>query len=248
MVRAILIDDEQAVREYFQGVVKQYFQNDIELLASVASVKEGVKAINTLKPELVFLDIEMPVENGFQLFEYFGDIDFEVVFITAYQQHAIKAFRFAALDYLLKPVDPEQLAEAIQRFKQKNRHFSKLRVNTFLTNQTNDLEINRKIIFPSRNGYQVIRLSEILFCKAETSYSTIFTLDDGSFTVVSNLKNLEEILPSNVFVRCHKSFIINLNFVKSFDKQKGKAILKTGHEVDVASRRIDEFISALTNN
>jgi len=190
----------------------------------------------------------MPNENGLQLFEYFGDeVDFEVVFVTAYQKYALNAFRYAALDYLLKPVDYIQLGETIQRFKRKARNYSKIKIDTFINNLSNDLEINKKVIFPTRNGYQILKMSNILFCKAEVNYSTIYTIDNNSFTIVSTLKNLEEMLPSKVFFRCHKSFLVNLNYIKTYDKSRDKIILENGKELEIATRRIESFIEVLTS-
>jgi len=248
MIRAIIVDDEKDARDSIQLIFSQFFTDEVEIVASLSSVKEAVKAINVLKPELVFLDIEMPNENGLQLFEYFGDeVDFEVVFVTAYQKYALNAFRYAALDYLLKPVDYIQLGETIQRFKRKTRNFSKIKIDTFINNLSNDLEINKKVIFPTRNGYQILKMSNILFCKAEVNYSTIYTVDNNSFTIVSTLKNLEEMLPSKVFFRCHKSFLVNLNYIKTYDKSRDKIILENGKELEIATRRIESFIEVLTS-
>lgn len=248
MIRAIIVDDEKDARDSIQLIFSQFFTDEVEIVASLSSVKEAVKAINTLKLELVFLDIEMPNENGLQLFEYFGDeVDFEVVFVTAYQKYALNAFRYAALDYLLKPVDYIQLGETIQRFKRKARNYSKIKIDTFINNLSNDLEINKKVIFPTRNGYQILKMSNILFCKAEVNYSTIYTVDNNSFTIVSTLKNLEEMLPSKVFFRCHKSFLVNLNYIKTYDKSRDKIILENGKELEIATRRIESFIEVLTS-
>lgn len=248
MIRAIIVDDEKDARESIQLIISQFFSEDVEIVASLPSVKDAVKAINSLKPELVFLDIEMPNENGLQLFEYFGDdIDFEVVFITAYQKYAITAFRYAALDYLLKPVDYQQLGETIQRFKRKTRNYSKVKIETFINNLSNDLEINKKVMFPTKNGYQIIKINNILFCKAEINYSTIYTNENNSFTIVSTLKNLEEVLPSSIFFRSHKSYLVNLNFIKTYDKSRDKIILENDREIDIASRRVEQFMQILTN-
>ena len=248
MIRAIIVDDEKDARDSIQLIVSQFYNDDVEIVASLPSVKDAVKAINSLKPELVFLDIEMPNENGLQLFEYFGDsIDFDVVFITAYQKYALTAFRYAALDYLLKPVDYQQLGEAIQRFKRKTRNYSKVKIETFINNLSNDLEINKKVMFPTKNGYQILKISNILYCKAEVNYSTIYSFDNNSFTIVSTLKNLEEILPSKIFFRCHKSYLVNLNYIKTYDKSRDRIILENGREIEIATRRVEQFMQILTS-
>ncbi len=248
MIRAIIVDDESDARESLELIISQFYSEDVEVVAALPSVKEAVKAINSFKPDLVFLDIEMPKENGLQLFEYFGeDIEFEVVFITAYHKYALKAFRYAALDYLLKPVDYTQLGEAIQRFKRKARNYSKVKIDTFINNLSNDLEINKKVIFPTKNGYQIVKMSSILYCQADISYSTIFTIDNNSFTIVSTLKNLEEMLPSSIFFRSHKSYLVNLNFIKTYDRSRDKIVLENGQEIDIATRRVEQFMQVLTN-
>lgn len=248
MIRAILVDDEKDARDSFQLIVSEFFSSDIEIVASVGSVKDAVKYIISMKPELVFLDIEMPRENGLQLFEYFGDdMEFEVVFTTAYQKYAITAFRYAALDYLLKPIDYNQLGETIQRFKRRTRNFSKIKIDTFVNNLSNDLEINKKVVFPTKNGYQIVKVSNILFCQADINYSTIHLIDGTSFTIVSTLKNLEETLPETSFFRCHKSFLVNINHIKTYDKSRDKIVLDSGKEVDIATRRVEQFMEIITN-
>jgi len=248
MIRAIVVDDEKEARESVQLIISQFYSDEVEIVDTAASVKDAVKSINSLRPNLVFLDIEMPNENGLQLFDYFGEsIDFEVVFITAYQQYATSAFRFAALDYLLKPLDYTQLGESIKRYKLRTRNFSKVKIDTFISNLSNELEINRKVVFPTKNGYQVVKMSSILFCKADASYSSIHTVDNSSFTIASNLKYLEDTLPSNIFFRCHKSFIVNMNFVKTYNRNTNRIILENGAEIELASRRVEQFMNVLIN-
>jgi two-component system LytT family response regulator len=245
-IRAIIVDDEPDSRESIKLMVTQFYNNEIEIIDSVSSVKEAVRSINSFKPDLVFLDIEMPNENGFQLFEYFGnDYNFEVVFITAFQEYALSAFRYAALDYLLKPVDYKQLGEAIQRFKKTDYHYSKLRIDTYLNNLTNDLEISKTILLPAKNGYNIVKINSILYCKADGNYSNVYTQDGKSFLLTTLLKNLEERLPDSIFFRTHKSFLVNLNYVKKVDKAKNLIFLENDKVVEIASRRINEFEKVL---
>lgn len=243
MIKALIVDDEVDARISMELMINQFYNEDVEVVNSVSSIKEAVKVINTLHPELVFLDIEMPNESGFQLFEYFGDhYEFDVIFITAYQQYALSAFRFAALDYLLKPIDHKQLGEAILRFKRRNRNYSKLKIDTFINNLSNDLEINKKILLPSKDGYHILKINTIMYCRADVNYSTIYTSENKFFTIVSTLKNLEESLPNEIFFRCHKSYLVNFNFIKSFNRKMGKIILNDEKEIDIATRRIEPFM------
>ncbi|HOP05581.1 MAG TPA: LytTR family DNA-binding domain-containing protein [Tenuifilaceae bacterium] len=245
-ITAIIIDDEPDARKSLQMMLKSYFPNDIEIMQSVGSVKEGVKAINRHNPELVFLDIEMPNESGFSLFEYFHEPEFEVIFTTAHQQYALEAIKIAALDYLLKPVNPDDLEGAIERFRKRNRNYSKLKIKTFISNLENDIEVNRKIMFPVQSGYKIEKVNNILFCKAEINYSQIHTVSGPKYMVATTLKNLEELLPNNIFFRTHKSYIINLNHVSGFERKDSTVTLSGNHKVDVAIRRTDELMERLS--
>jgi two-component system LytT family response regulator len=245
-IRALIVDDEPDSRESIQLIVNQFFNDDVEIVGAVGSVKEAVRSINELTPDLVLLDVEMPNENGFQLFEYFGkNISFDVVFITAYQEYALSAFRYAALDYLLKPVDYRQFEETIRRVRKNRGQNSRIRIDTFFNNLENDLEINKKIILPTVSGYNVVKVNSILYIKADLNYSIIFTADNKSHTVTSTLKHLEDTLPASSFFRCHKSFMVNLNFVKKFDKRRSSVILENDITVEVATRRAAELEDVL---
>jgi two-component system LytT family response regulator len=245
-IRAIIVDDEKDARDSLNMMIDEFYSSDVEIVDSVSSVSEAVKSINSFKPDLVFLDIEMPKETGLQLFEYFNDnYEFEVVFITAFQKYALTAFRHAALDYLLKPLDYRQLGETIERFRKKSFRNTKVRIETYFNNLSNSPEINKKILFPSNNGYNIVKINNIIYCQAEINYSTAYTSDGKSYTMSHSLKYLEEMLPPATFFRTHKSYLVNLNYVKSFDKKRGVAILESNKAIDVASRRVDEFIKAL---
>lgn len=245
-IRAIIVDDEKDARDSLNMMIDKFYSSDVEIVDSVSSVDEAVESINSFKPDLVFLDIEMPKETGLQLFEYFNDnYEFEVVFITAFQKYALTAFRHAALDYLLKPLDYRQLGETIERFRKKSFTNTKVRIETYFNNLSSALEINKKILFPSNNGYNIVKINNIIYCQAEINYSTAYTSDGKSYTMSHSLKYLEEMLPPAIFFRTHKSYLLNLNYVKSFDKKRGVAILENNKAIDVASRRVDEFIKAL---
>ena len=245
-IRAIIVDDEKDARDSLRLMIEQFYSSDVEILSSVDSVSDAVKAIISLKPDLIFLDIEMPKENGLQLFEYFKEnYDFEVVFITAFQKYALTAFRHAALDYLLKPVDYRQLGETIDRFRIRSVNNTKLKMDTYFSNLNNALDINKKILFPSNNGYNIVKISSILYCQAEINYSTAYTSDNKSYTISHTLKYLEETLPETIFFRTHKSYLVNLNHIKSFDKKRSVAVLENNKIIDVATRRVDEFLRAL---
>ena len=245
-ITAIIVDDEADARESLGLMIKQYFAEEIEVKQTTASVKEAIKAINTHHPELVFLDIEMPGENGFSLLEYFDDYDFEIIFTTAHQHYALKAIKSAALDYLLKPIKPNDLATAIDRFKKRNRTLTKLKINTFINNLENDMEINKKVLFPTQNGYHVEKINNILYCKAEVNYAYLYTLHKEPYLITATLKYLEDLLPEKIFFRTHKSHLVNLNYITSFDRKEMKVVLENNQKVDVATRRADSLLRKLS--
>lgn len=248
MKTCVIIDDEKNARETLAKIIERYFSTKIKILFSADSVKEGVFAINKYNPDLVFLDIEMPEENGFKLFDYFDIYNFEVIFTTAYKQYAIDAIKFAALDYLLKPINFIDLRDVLTRLEKKQSKTSNnAQIEAFLSNVNNDPGNFNKIALPTLDGYQLEKVNNIVYCQAEESYCKIFTNRNEVILVARTLKNIEELLPEEVFFRIHKSHLVNMNYIKSYSKTDGYKIkLENGVELDVATRRNDEFLKALT--
>lgn len=248
MKTCIIIDDEKNARETLAKIIERYFSTKIKILFSADSVKEGVFAINKFNPDLVFLDIEMPEENGFKLFDYFDMYNFEVIFTTAYKQYAIDAIKFAALDYLLKPINFIDLRDVLTRLEKKESKTSNnAQIEAFLSNLNNDPGNFNKIALPTLDGYQLEKVNNIVYCQAEENYCKIFTNRNEVILVARTLKNIEELLPEEIFFRIHKSHLVNMNYIKSYSKSDGyKIMLENGIELDVATRRNDEFLKALT--
>ncbi|MDD3744831.1 MAG: LytTR family DNA-binding domain-containing protein [Lentimicrobiaceae bacterium] len=243
----IIIDDEINAREALDGLVQRYFNDKISVLELCSSVEEGAKAINKHQPELVFLDIEMPHGNGFELFNYFSSITFDVIFTTAHRKYAIDAIKHAAFDYLLKPVNIIELQEVLNRYqlnqvkKQKEERIEKL-----LTSLVGSGSRFSRIAFPTLTGYQLENYHTITHCLAEENYTRLFTVDGRQLVVAKNLGALEESLPDTLFFRIHKSCLVNLNYVKNYSRyQRHYVILEDGTELDVAKRRIDEFVQTI---
>jgi two-component system LytT family response regulator len=202
-INAIIIDDEVRARVSLQLLLEEYCPN-IKILEQCETLAEGIKAINKFKPNIVFLDIEMPAHSGLELFDFFNEeeIDFSVIFTTAYSQYAIKAFKFSAIDYLLKPIHPEELVEAVKRFeKTKSQNIKILKEN---------LDQNK------------LNTDQILYVKGEGSYCEI-VLSNGEKIICSRyLKNFEDILSNySNFLRVQKSYIANLNYVSVYNKSDG---------------------------
>jgi two-component system LytT family response regulator len=248
MITCIIIDDERNAREVLQKLIKRYFEDKIKVLATAGSVAEGVLHINQLNPKLILLDIDMPEENGFELFNYFDHYHFDVIFTTAYQQYAIKAIKYAALDYLLKPINFIDLKDAVLRLEKKMKIGQKQeRIEAMLSNIAIGEDIKNKIALPTMDGYRLEMINSIIYCEADENYTRIHFTSKETLLVPRTLKTIEELLPESCFFRIHKSFLININFVKSYKKtNRTKVVLETGIELDVAVRRNEKFINLLT--
>ena len=221
-MKAIIIDDEKRARISLQLIIQEYCPF-VEILADCENLSEGVKAIRKHNPDVVLLDIEMPGHSGLELLDFFeeSEVNFAIIFTTAYNEYALQAFKFSAIDYLLKPINPEQLCEAISRLekqKQKLENFRVLKENIQRENLS-------KIAVPSGNSLIFIDTSKISYIKGEGSYSTVFCANGVKNLVSRNLKNFEDILCSDPrFLRVHKSYIVNLEQVVAFNKSDGGSL------------------------
>jgi two-component system LytT family response regulator len=248
MISAIIIDDEQHARNTLKAMLMRYFPEKVKVIASVESVKEGVFAIHKLHPDLVFLDIEMPGENGFKLFDYFDQTPFSVIFTTAHQNFAIDAVKVAALDYILKPVNFVALQEAIMLFEKKRaKGISPDHIEKLLNSLNSSNDPKSKVALPTFTGYQLEKINSIVYCEADQNYTKIITIRDETILVSKPISYLEEILPTDVFFRIHKSHLVNLNFIKEYKRSEGfQVVLENGTTLDVATRRNQDFLKALT--
>lgn len=249
MVKAVIIDDEVNAQNLLEKTLERCFPNKFNVVEKCNSVDSGVLAIKKYEPELVFLDIQMPEKNGFELFKYFDVINFEVIFITAFNQFAIKAIKRSALDYLLKPVNSLELAEAIKKFDTRNKgNFAQKKLTLLLENlNVNDQQVS-KIAFPTVEGFELLHSNQILYCKAESNYCCIKQISGHTKMATKTLKYVEEILPSNAFIRIHKTFVINLNYVVRYHKTNKEVELTNGEKLPVSFRKEEEFINAILQN
>ncbi|KOY87180.1 histidine kinase [bacterium 336/3] len=242
MPKAIIIEDETKARRVLEELIKEYCP-DVEILASVDSVPEGVKAIKKFEPDLVFLDIEMPQYNGFQLFDFIEDVNFEVIFTTAYQEYAIQAFEVSAIAYLLKPIQIEKLIQAVEKVKEKHSQQSKERIQVMKS--ALGQEKVSKVALPISEGFLFVELNDIMYLTAEGAYTTILLRDSRKFLVSRNIKSFEEIFHHSFFFRPHRSYLINLNAVKQFIRQDGGYILmENGDSVSISKDKKEEFLMA----
>ena len=249
MIKAVIIDDEVNAQSLLEKTLIRYFPNKFNIVEKCNSVDSGVLAIKKFEPELVFLDIQMPEKNGFELFNYFDVVKFEVIFTTAYNQFAIKAIKRSALDYLLKPINHLDLADAVKRFETKNEgSFAQKKLSLLLENlNVNDQNVS-KIAFPTLEGFELLHSNQILYCKAESNYCSIKKIDGGLKMATKTLKHVEEILPETSFKRVHKSYVINLNYVVRYNKANKEIELTNGEKVPVSFRKEEEFIHAILQN
>lgn len=242
MIRCVLIDDESNSLEVMEWLLKKYCpQVQIEAMCQAAT--EGIEAINKYKPDLVFLDIEMPHMNGFDMLEQFEKLFFDVVFCTAYDQFAIKAFKYSALNYLLKPIDPEDLKETIRRVEEKKAVPAKEQIDLLLQHlrQTATPAVQR-VALTTSDGMLFVSTADILYCEAESNYTTV-VLKNKKILVSKTLKEIDEALSGPDFYRIHHSFLINLSHVQKFIRGDGGYIMMSdGKSVSISRSKRQEFM------
>lgn len=247
-ITSIIVDDEQDSRETLRNYLGKYCPQ-VEVLAESVNIEEAQSAILKHHPQLVFLDIEMPRGNAFDLLEKWGTIDFEIIFITAFSQYAVQAFNLSAAHYLLKPVDIEELEKAVahveERLSQKNQlsHAQILIENMAALNAQ-----NRKLVLPLLEGFEVVRMSEILYCEAQDNFTSFHLVSGKKYLICRNLKFYEKALNDFGFCRVHRSHIVNLEYVKRYIKGKGgSVILENGKEITVSNNKKAELMKRITS-
>lgn len=245
MIRAIVVDDEKPSREAICNYLRDYCEY-IQVIATASSVKTAFKAIKKHNPDLVFLDIELGDGKGFDLFTMFEKVDFKVVFVTAYSEHAIRAFRVNAIDYLLKPVKIDELKAAVEKVKKSNELPPDLeKITSIIKKLSEGTDLIPTIVIPHIKGFEVLKISEIIMCEAD-GYCTHFHLT-GKRKVVSskNLKYYEEMLTGYKFLRVHHSFLVNLIHVCSYTKQ-GQILLDEGNKAFLGDSNRKKFFKLLS--
>ena len=247
MLTAIIIDDEPKGRMALKQKLYDYCPQ-VELLAEAGDGAEGLQLIEKHKPEIVFLDIEMPRMDGFEMLKQLHDKNFHIIFTTAYDQYAIKAIKYSAFDYLLKPVDIEELKSAIERVQQQ-QHLPQAQTGKKLETLEQNLHPQsplNKIAVPTLEGLLFFNTADIIHLEAQSNYTVIFFLNHPKLTASRTLKDFEELLPPAIFFRTHHSHIINLNYIKRYIKGDGGQIeMQNGNFVDVARRKKEEFLKVV---
>jgi two-component system, LytTR family, response regulator len=249
-MRVVIIDDERMAREILEDFLKDY-TNDIEIVGQAASKAEGISLIESFRPELVFLDIEMPGGNGFDLLEEIETHNFEIIFTTAYGHYAIQAIKYAALDYIMKPLDIEELQRAVEKARNRIAETTEvtdlLRIKTLLRNLGGNAKPNQ-IVIPEVGGFKVVNMSDLLYCKSDRAYTEIHTIN-AKITSSKSLKEYDGMLSNDQFFRINKSFVINLSHVSEYRKgEGGTAIMSNGYEIEVSRRKKQEFLARFISN
>ena len=245
MIRTIIVDDEPYCCETLVTLLEEYCP-EVEVAGIFYNGKAALEAIKKLSPELVFLDVEMPHMNGFEMLERLPSINFELIFCTSYDQYALKAIRISALDYLLKPVDSDELQQAVQKVIRRSQKPIAQQLEILMQKIHAPSTPVSKIALPTMEGLQMLQVNSILHCEADSNY-TILHLKDKKRKVVScTLKEMEELLEDHSFVRVHRGYLINLNEVEKYVKgEGGYLVMSDGTTVDVSRSRKEELLKRL---
>jgi two-component system, LytTR family, response regulator len=246
MLKAIIIDDESKSRESLKILIEDFCQ-DVEVKALCQNVDEAIKAIETHNPNMVFLDIQLQRETGFDLLTKLKKFDFSVIFTTAYSEHAIKAFKFSAIDYLLKPIDIEELRGAIAKVQKQEASHIEDTLNHLIKNLKNGSSDQYKLALPSTDGLVFVKVSDILYCEASSNYTEIYMADNRKYVVSRTLKEYEDMLTDQNFFRIHNSYLINLNSIKKYVRgEGGYVVMNNDKALDVSKRKKESFLSRIS--
>lgn len=246
MLNVVIIEDEVRSQETLKSLLTE-FCDDVHVLGMAGTVGEAVKLIENRKPELVFLDIELQTGTGFDVLNQVSDRNFDVIFTTAFEQYAIKAIKFSSLDYLLKPIDIDELQDALQKARErKDTQETRQQLNLLLKNVENIPNQRKKICLSTSEGLEFIDIENITYCEANGSYTNFNIKPNVKLIVSKNLKEYENLLADHNFMRVHNSFLINLHEVKKFVKSEGGYILMNDDtQIAISQSKREEFLERM---
>ncbi|MFK7951235.1 MAG: LytR/AlgR family response regulator transcription factor [Ekhidna sp.] len=244
-MRIVLIDDDTTVRENLKTLLSIYAK-DCQVIAEANGVKAGIECLKKNKPDLLLLDVEMQDGTGFDLLSIYGKLDFNVVFVTGHNAYAIKAFKYSAIDYILKPVDPEELKTAIEKArKSPNVEEQNLAVSNLVENKEKP-DGDKKVILKDTETVYLVSTKEIIRCESETNYTKFFLVDGRKLTISKTLKEYDQLFENQSFFRTHQSHLINLLHFDRYEKKEGGSVhMKDGSTVPVAIRKKEPLMQAL---
>ena len=246
MIKAIIVDDEKNSRELIKNLIEKHCSSDVEILALAENITKAEQNIRSLNPQLLFLDIEIAGNTGFDLLSNIQDVKLDVIFTTAFDHYALKAIKYSAIDYLLKPIDAEELKIAVEKIKHKQQLKPQLdQLQLLLQNFKQQDSLLSKISLPTAQGHETILLTDIIRCESDDHYTVFHTVNKKKIMVASTLKNYEDILPSDKFFRIHNSHIVNLEFVARITKE-GYVVMKDDSHVEMSRRKKELFLQKLS--
>jgi two-component system LytT family response regulator len=246
MLRAIVIDDVDSIRTKNIDLIKAHCPN-IAIIGQANSVKSGISLIKQIVPDLVFLDVEMPDGTGFDLLQMLNPIQFKVIFITGYEDFAIRAFRFSAIDYLLKPLDPTELVEAVNKAQESlNKEVLELKLNTLFSNLERPKNLQKLVLKTAEKIYSV-NIQDIINCESDKNYTTFYFINAPKLVVSTTLKEYETLLKPFHFFRAHQSHLINMLYFDHFIKTDGgnTIVMKNKNKIPLATRKKEEFLTLI---
>lgn len=235
MIKAIIVDDEERARNGLKQLLEMVAP-EVEVVAQCANIPDAVIAINQHQPEVVFLDVEMPQYSGLQIGQFFAEMSFHIIFVTAYSEYAIRAFELSAVDYLLKPVQPEKLEDAIRKLKARTSQMTAQRIELAETSlHSNDFN---RIALPVSDGFLFVEIKDIMLLEADGAYTKVYLQNGSELLVSKRLLFFEKVLEDRPFmVRVHRSHIVNFNFVKRYSKAESVIVLDNGKTVSVPKEK-----------
>ena len=246
MYKVVLIDDEKMTQKSLKGILDNFVE-DVSVVATPMNVAQGVEAIKVHEPDMVFLDIEMPDGTGFDLLKQLPEIDFSLIFCTASNLHAIKAFKYNAIDYILKPFDIDEVVTAVQKAKEnlkiRQQHVNVAHLLRFMQESNKPKE---KLVLKTSSEMFVVKIDDIYNCQSDGGYTVFMFADERKIMVSNNLKSYESVLLQHNFIRVHRSHIININHIDRIQRKDGGTIILTnGKEIPISSRRKDAVFEAI---
>lgn len=247
-LKCIIVDDEANARAALRGVITNYFSKRIEILDEARDLPGAVKLINKFNPDIVFLDIEMPGYNGLELPDFFNDdqIDFHIIFVTAYAEYAIRAFKLSAVDYLLKPVKPEAIEEALKIYEQRLNEVKRLKGNSLEVFRDNLAgNKNLRIVLPTSEGQFIVDLQNILYIKADGSYVHFYLVNKEKIVLAKKLLDFEFLENYGHFLRVHRSYIVNTKCINLIIKGEGGLLLNDGTEIPITPDKKSELLKLI---
>ncbi len=243
MIQALIVDDEQKSISTLKKLLTDYCP-EVAVIGTAENITDAALLINNLHPQLLFLDVEMPYGNGMELLDQFEVIPFETIFITAYEQYALNAFRYGSIDYLLKPISIEQMQEAVERVRKKLA--DKALLEGYVSADQQKTAGEQRVQLSGTSEQWMVPCNEIIYCIASGSYTNVHFVNGKKFHSSKSLKYFEKLLPPSLFYRIHHGHLININYLEKILKGHGGSVLmKDGKELEIAVRRKEEFINAL---